>query len=313
MSTQTSPKRPSPVAPGGPLPFRSAVVAVDLSPGSDRVVQRAALVPLAPLARITLVHAVPRSLPARARAAASSDARAALRQHAARLKDTVDPSVKVQWVVRSGSAASQISDVAAEAGAQLLVMGRGGQEKLTELFLGSTAERVLRSARVPVLVVRLAARRPYERPLLAADAEAPLHALLATLFRLVPPPRPKMAWVHAFDTPMRGLIYPSLSVTESAGYEAQFERTARAAVSQRLDAARARVSPSDRAAWHAMVLPGSPRSVIPKSVAMLRADLLAMGTQARSGLSHAMLGTVAGDVLRDVGCDVLVVPPRKRP
>jgi hypothetical protein len=29
-------------------------------------------------------------------------------------------------------------------------------------------------------------------------------------------------------------------------------------------------------------------------------------------MSHAFLGTVAGDVLRQVACDVLIVPPRRK-
>ncbi|NTX17898.1 universal stress protein, partial [Myxococcus sp. CA056] len=56
---------------------------------------------------------------------------------------------------------------------------------------------------------------------------------------------------------------------------------------------------------------GSPRTVIPDVVAKSRADLLLLGTHGRAGIAHALLGTVAGDVLRDVTCDVLVVPPRR--
>ena len=54
---------------------------------------------------------------------------------------------------------------------------------------------------------------------------------------------------------------------------------------------------------------GDPRSVIKAAVKKLDTDLLVLGTHAYSGVAHVFLGTVAGDVLRDVRCDVLVVPP----
>lgn len=39
---------------------------------------------------------------------------------------------------------------------------------------------------------------------------------------------------------------------------------------------------------------------------------LLVQTRNRTGIAHTFLGTVAGDVLRDVACDVLVVPPTDR-
>ena len=47
--------------------------------------------------------------------------------------------------------------------------------------------------------------------------------------------------------------------------------------------------------------PAAPRSEV---------DLLALGTRGRTGLLYAYLGSVAGDLLRSVECDVLVVPRR---
>lgn len=37
-----------------------------------------------------------------------------------------------------------------------------------------------------------------------------------------------------------------------------------------------------------------------------------LGTHGYSGVAHVLLGTVAGDVLREVACDVLVVPGLRR-
>jgi nucleotide-binding universal stress UspA family protein len=39
--------------------------------------------------------------------------------------------------------------------------------------------------------------------------------------------------------------------------------------------------------------------------------LLVLGTRGYTGVAHILFGTVAGDVLRAVACDVLVVPPTR--
>ncbi len=59
----------------------------------------------------------------------------------------------VETRVLEGDPARTIVDVAAREKAGLLVLGKRGHNPLTELLLGSTAERVLRRATVPVLMV----------------------------------------------------------------------------------------------------------------------------------------------------------------
>ncbi|MEP2935934.1 MAG: universal stress protein [Gilvibacter sp.] len=48
----------------------------------------------------------------------------------------------------------ELDDVASEVGAQLIVMGSHGSTGLQELFVGSNTEKVVRTATVPVLVIK---------------------------------------------------------------------------------------------------------------------------------------------------------------
>lgn len=52
--------------------------------------------------------------------------------------------------------------------------------------------------------------------------------------------------------------------------------------------------------------------MIEKVVKKADTDLLVLGTHGYSRVAHVLLGTVAGDVLREVACDVLVVPGLRR-
>jgi nucleotide-binding universal stress UspA family protein len=56
--------------------------------------------------------------------------------------------------IRSGRPADIILEHAKAAGADLIVMGTPGRFGLSQLYMGSVAERVTRTATCPVLIVR---------------------------------------------------------------------------------------------------------------------------------------------------------------
>ena len=64
------------------------------------------------------------------------------------------PVVEVEVVVRQDSPAEGILALAREQETGRIVMGSHGRRGLTHFFLGSVAERVARTASVPVLVVK---------------------------------------------------------------------------------------------------------------------------------------------------------------
>lgn len=60
----------------------------------------------------------------------------------------------LETVLRSGDPATEIIKVAEELNPVMVVMGTHGRKGLSHLFLGSVAETVIRSCKVPVLTVR---------------------------------------------------------------------------------------------------------------------------------------------------------------
>jgi nucleotide-binding universal stress UspA family protein len=191
----------------------------------------------------------------------------------------------------------------------MIVMGRVGGRALRDIFLGSTAEQVMRQTQLPVLVVRLPPRAPYGRPALALDLDEAAHAAVAQLLEVIPDPSSRVTVIHAYTAPYHGLVYPSLSGEDKEGYRNVYRREAVEKIGKLLAAALAKVPPTHAPTWKTLVQFGSPRIVITKVVKREETDLLVLGTRGHSGLAYAFLGTVAGDVLRAVSCDVLVVPP----
>ena len=293
--------------------LHSLLVPVDLTPSSDRALGRLSRLPLAGDARVTLLHVVPGSLPPVDQRRAQRDAGKALSEEVRHLRGQLPRKVRIEPLVKVGSAPKEIAALATEVKADLIVMGRGGGRPLREAFLGSTAERVVRQAQRPVLVVRLPARAAYGRPALALELDEAAHEIVRLMLVLLPPPRPRVEVIHAFRTPYQGIVYPSLSEAEAAQRKDALRADASRELARLLaeSLAEADVRPEDRPSWRVHVQYGSPRMVVEKALNRTESDLLVLGTRGHSGAAYVFLGTVAGDLLRAARCDVLVVPPAR--
>jgi nucleotide-binding universal stress UspA family protein len=248
-----------------------------------------------------------------ARRAAERDARKVLNEEAKVLKAKLSKTATVDAIVTVGAPASEIAKCAASTRAELIVMGRGGGRTIRDIFLGSTAERVIRRAQRPVLAVWLRPRAAYRRPALALAVDDAADAAVAALLRLIPPPRGRLAVIHAYDVPYYGLIHGGVSEDAMEHLHDEFRQDGIREVAKVLLTAftRAKIAPRDAPSWTAHVRYGSPRTVILREVRKMDTDVLVLGTRGHTGAAYAFLGSVAGDLLRDVACDALVVPPRR--
>lgn len=294
--------------------LRSVLVPIDLTPASDRVLGRLTRLPLADGAKVTLLHVLPAGLLLLEERKAAKDAQKALADEAKHLRTKLPKGIQVETRVSLGNAAKEISQTAAALKADLIVMGRGSGRTLREAFVGSTAERVVRQAKRPVLVVRQPPRDLYSRPAVALDLDPVASEVIRVLFRVLPAPRPKIDVIHAFDIPYKGLVYPSLSEDLAQERKDEHRRSAGAELTKLLLAAlaKANIRPEAAPAFKPHVQYGSARLVVEKTIRRLDSDLLVLGTHGHSGAAYMFLGTVAGDLLRAAQCDVLVVPPAPR-
>jgi nucleotide-binding universal stress UspA family protein len=291
--------------------FHSLLVAVDLTPSTDRVLGRLSRLSLADDARVTLLHVVPGGLPPGEQRRAVRDATKALVDEVRHLRQSIHKNIRIEPSVKVGAAAKEIAALASKEQVELIVMGRGGGRVLRDAFLGSTAERVIRQAKRPVLVVRLAARTAYGRPALALALDQAAHEVVRLLLRVLPRPRPRVEVIHAYDVPYRGMIYPSLSEDDAEERKDELRSHATRELAKVLTTALAEadVRPHDRPHWAIHVRCGSPRVIVEKAIKKAETDLLVLGTRGYSGAAYVLLGTVAGDLLRAAKCDVLIVPP----
>lgn len=146
------------------LKFRKILVPIDFSESSRQVLCDALGLAQQHNAKLTLLHVVepvmyPADLgyaPADVRTIGINFQDAAMTRLKRLCDETLPAGIKAEPMVRFGPAYQEITDAAREEKSDLIVISTHGYTGLTHVFLGSTAERVIRHASCPVLTLRKA-------------------------------------------------------------------------------------------------------------------------------------------------------------
>ena len=293
-------------------PISRIVVATDFSVFSERAVQRAAHVAKQHDADLHVLHVV-RPLDLYPSLTLTRDEfghydqdlqeaeQARVETIAATL--TAQFGIRVHPATRLGRAHAEIADYLQEVSADLVVAGSRGESTLMDLFLGSTASRLLRVAKCPVLIVKKPADEPYRKVLATVDFSPVSAALVGYALSL------------AHGAPVQALHVLGSEVEERLR-KAKFVRVdiedwlarQRADAEAQLEALLGSIE--DGAAVGRVVQPGFPPAAICKYIETGSVELVVLGRHGYGGgLQDWLLGSVSKDVAHVASCDVLVVTP----
>ena len=219
--------------------------------------------------------------------------------------------VPAQFRQRLGIPSQQISQAASECGADLLVLGSHGRSGLTDLALGSTAERVVRSAPCPVFMVR-------ETPQYRVSAGDQPRTPNPDVRHILAPVDFSNCALEALDyaTQLAAQLHSDLTilhVMEPVYYDLELgtgqimeEPAKRREAEERLiDLAGKLVSSGLDIRTH--VRGGVASDAIVAAAYHIPTDLIVMGTHGRRGLSRCSSGSVAEAVLRQAPCPVVTL------
>lgn len=274
-------------------------VASDLTARSDRAIARAIMLARRHGARLTVAHVVDDELPRLVAAQQKHEAELALRQTVDALLGPDDLYVTIE--VPLGEHYETITAMAVRTDASLVVIGKHRSDILLDLFRGSTGERIIRFGHCPVLVVKERVTHPYISLLAAVDFSPPCRRALECAVALAPEAEVRL--VHAVDVPFRGfLISGSGSGELPAKPHQQFDDM----VARQMAEFIAGVTPPVEVR-QVIAREGRAEDVILAAIAEARPHLVVVGTHGRSGVSRALLGSVAEAVLARAPCDVLAV------
>jgi nucleotide-binding universal stress UspA family protein len=275
------------------------------------------------LLRVAHAHAFPATDEIEAQVRAVQEADAYLAGVAQRLKAG---GIKVQCVVRYGQAAEEILDHAGVGGVDLIAMSTHGRSGMRRWMLGSVAEKVLRAAPVPVLLVRARGQASAEFAPQAGRHLEPGQSkavqCIPTVIRHILCPvdfsqaskeivenAGALALRFGADLTVLHSVYDPLDITCShiphPPLEQLREEMIRVAEQtlQRLVTRKLRHLPRAKA----VVVTGPPFEQITRYAREHAVDLIVMGTQGVSGLDHLIMGSTAERVIRHAPCPVFSI------
>jgi nucleotide-binding universal stress UspA family protein len=213
--------------------------------------------------------------------------------------------ITVDAEVRGGAPAREILAAARTGGVDLIVLGTHGRGGVEHLLLGSVAEKVLRKAACPVLIVPATADADrgvlFSRILCPIDGSAAAAAAVAFAVSLARETDGAIRLLHVVEPlPMMSEIAP-LAEDYQRHVEARVRTTLHDAV------------PADVREWCRIDEEVSVGKASERIVATARAhaaDVIVMGVRGRHALDLVAFGSTTNDVIRRAQCPVLVVHPQ---
>ncbi len=220
-----------------------------------------------------------------------------------RLQKSFDIKAYAETII--GSAHREIVHKAEEINADLIIVGTRDERKLIDRLLGSTAQNVVRSSQIPVLVVRSSTAPEWKQPIIATDFSD--NALQAAKFAGSIISSAKITLMHA-DEPMHHTL---IALAQLGNEEVSNFRQRQAEQSKRALADQAHDIHTDIGiqvdSLHRL---GNPAEVISQAIDDMAADLLIIGSHGRNRLESGLLGSVGQKLLALARCDMLVVRQR---
>lgn len=267
---------------------------------------------LAPHAELILVHAIdlptpppfaPGLLPPPEElATAERDAAESRLRDLAGFLTAANTSVEV----RIGRAYAVLAEVAASRGADLVLVGPHGDQRRPRR-LGTTAEQLVRTSPVPVLVATNPGVGPPRRVLVPVDGSTVTPAVLAWARYMADTFDAESTVLHVLSTAAYSHAASVASVTSpsAAAAEAALGAALRDEGAVWLEQLTAAGIGRDRA--HSVVAFGRPGDTIVEQAERTAADLIVIGRRGTGRVLPLLLGSTVGTVLHGAPCPVLVV------
>lgn len=282
--------------------LESILVASDLSSRSKPAVQRAVQLAEGSGAVVCVLHVVEEDL-------LEDRMRHEIRSAEDYLSDQIAglgaPS-QAEVAVVTGHAFHAIGEEARAREADLIVMGAHRRQFLRDVFVGTTIERVTRTAGRPVLMANCKTGERWRKVFIATDMSDSSGHAARKAHELGLLDHADVTFVHGYAPITRQMMthagIPADRVREEAEREFQSTRRDLGRFIQSLDLG--------DLSYNARIIEGVGADAIAGLVEQAKPDLLVIGTRGLSGVKRLFLGSVAQELMGSVDVDVLAVPPQ---
>ncbi|MFN7114211.1 MAG: universal stress protein [Alphaproteobacteria bacterium] len=288
--------------------MRNILMASDLSSRSDRAFDRAVQVSKQFKTGLHVLHVLDRDLPRPIQEELLDNAEKTLKAQAGRVKKKVSTAAvkktagkKDAVVVAAGTPAQTILEQSKKLKADLIVTGAHKKDSLRDLFIKSTAEKLLRFSEKPVLIVKNPVKGDYKKIVVGMDFSD--HAMKALYMALTMFPAAAVHVVHAYSLPFRGLVKDRDLEAFTLDQRKEGMEKVLAVLGRKLGKGKAKAF----ARMKLVMKDDQPSAAVHAEVRKMGADLVIIGTHGKSDILTGIVGSVARDMIHNSKADVLVV------
>lgn len=295
------------------MKHRRAILVDDPSIGNQEAIAR--LATLAGSVDVTVL-VTPGDLPSLQATAALELGDILLRekqQHAdAIVEELAKHGIQASSTVRVGPRSIEVIREVLETQPDFVIKVSAGSKRST---LGDMDPHLLRQCPCPVWITRPRERSPYKRVFAAVDPQKGVPGrdadlddrILQWAIEICRADQAELVIVHAWDMKGDGLMlreWGQVPDAEAKKLVAEMRTDRERRLEQLLE------NQDLSAVEHTVQIEiGAPSEVIPAALDRGRADLLVMGTVARTGLSGFFIGNTAEQIMPQVGCAIFAVKP----
>jgi len=198
--------------------------------------------------------------------------------------------------INYGKVPEVIADTAAQLDSDLIIVGAARHNNISDFFMGTAVDHVIRHASAPVLIVKERPRGNYDRILVATDFSDFSAKALRTALDLFPDARIDL--VHAYHVAYAAWLKSDGVAEEMRG---DAERELQGFLS-RMD-----LSEGDSTRIKSRIVEGNLHQSVFNMLDGGEYDLLVLGTHGRSGFAMATIGSRASEMMGWSPVDVLMV------
>lgn len=249
-----------------------------------------------------------------------------IRHRKAGLKDmcaSVGGRIRIDAKILEGKFIMEVVSDVLRSGRDLVIKpaeGRGGV--LSGLF-GSKDMQLLRMCPCPVWLIKSGQKRPTRRIMAAVDFDEPgedrimgglNRQILELAYSQAQTESSSLDIVHVWDAVLESYLKATrtgASTKEIRRYVKSVRDESRAQLKQLIADAQTWLGPDEMKSveMRSHLVRGRPRIALARQAQKLKADLLVMGTVARTGVPGFFMGNTAESVLEQIRCSVLAVKP----
>lgn len=210
-------------------------------------------------------------------------------------------------MVRFGKPYNEILQVAKEENVDLLVIGTHGRAGVDRVLMGSVAEKIVRKAHCPVMVIKGKKYAGFKRIIVPVDFSDCSRRALEYAIATAGAHKSRLTVLHISE---ESFVEPYINAANSEEEADEIMKEIDQVTKTRYDEFLKTVDLGE-VEHEKLLMKGVPETEIVEIAMEQQADLVVMGTYGRAGIKHILIGSTAEEVVRAVHCDIIILKPEK--